>query len=270
MADGRIIKKCISESKTLAILNSDSSRLLYTWLIPHADSSGRYLSDPEIIKGHIVPKIKTMTIYKIKKLLDELAESNLIILYQEKDEHYLQITKFEEHQKLLEREAKSKIPSPINCQIFRFNQIKSELLGALQPNSLELNRIKENRIKEKEKVEPKDSTFPLSQIIIEYFNQKTGQKRSLKSQETQKLINGRISEGRILEDFIKVIDKKFNQWKDDPKMMIYLRPSTLFRPGNFEDYLNEPEIKTEKEKFEEHKKKVAEWAKKKMEEEGET
>jgi uncharacterized phage protein (TIGR02220 family) len=105
----------------------------------------------------------------------------------------------------------------------------------------------------------------LSQKIIEYFNQKTGQKRSLKCQETRKLITGRIAEGRTFEDFQKVIDKKFRSWKDDPKMAIYLRPSTLFRPANFEDYLNEPEIKTEKEKLEEHQKKVEEWAKKKME-----
>jgi hypothetical protein len=114
MAEGRIIKKCISESKKLAELKSDSARLLYTWLIPHLDSSGRYVADPEIIKGHIVPKIKTMTISKIKQILDELADTGLIRLYKSNGEVYLELIKFAEFQKslALDREPKSKLPAP--------------------------------------------------------------------------------------------------------------------------------------------------------------
>jgi len=76
--------------------------------------------------------------------------------------------------------------------------------------------------------------------IIDYFNKTTGQKRSYTCDETNKLINGRLDEGKTLKDFKHVIDTKTVQWLNDSKMRKFIRPSTLFRPGNFEDYLNEP------------------------------
>lgn len=83
--------------------------------------------------------------------------------------------------------------------------------------------------------------------IIDYLNQKTGKRFSPKSKANQKLINGRISEGRTLEDFKHVIDVKCDEWLNDEKMQRYLRPGTLFRPSNFENYLNQqPMTKTKK------------------------
>ena len=52
-------------------------------------------------------------------------------------------------------------------------------------------------------------------------------------------INARISEGHTFEDFKAVIDKKYAQWHNDPKMSSYLRPETLFCSKHFESYLNE-------------------------------
>lgn len=77
------------------------------------------------------------------------------------------------------------------------------------------------------------------EAIISYLNQKANKKFSHKSAANQKLINGRISEGRNIDDFKKVIDVKVNHWLDDPKMNEYLRPSTLFAQKNFENYLNQ-------------------------------
>jgi uncharacterized phage protein (TIGR02220 family) len=75
--------------------------------------------------------------------------------------------------------------------------------------------------------------------IVSYLNEKTGKKFKADSAETKKFINGRLAEGHTVEDFKRVIDIKVEKWRDDPKMSDYLRPSTLFRPGNFEAYLNE-------------------------------
>ena len=52
-----------------------------------------------------------------------------------------------------------------------------------------------------------------------------------------RLINGRISEGHLLEDFIAVIDSKVQEWGKDQKMSKYLQPSTLFAPSHFDEYL---------------------------------
>jgi len=117
-------------------------------------------------------------------------------------------------------------------------------------------QIISNKIKSKEE---KDN---IVEQIISYFNEKTGQKRSSTCDETIRLIKGRLAEGRTIEDFKYVIDIKVAKWKgkswidnrtgkevqgDD-----FLRPSTLFRPGNFEDYLNEqiPSRKDTDEEFE--------------------
>ena len=84
-----------------------------------------------------------------------------------------------------------------------------------------------------------ENNIKLRKQIIDYFNETTNQKRSYNCDETNKMINGRLSEGKTLNDFKHVIDTKTTQWLNDTKMRKYLRPSTLFRPGHFEDYLNE-------------------------------
>lgn len=75
--------------------------------------------------------------------------------------------------------------------------------------------------------------------VIGHLNEKAGKRFSAKSQANRKLINGRMSEGRTLEDFLHVIDVKCEQWLDDPKMSEYLRPATLFSQTNFENYVNQ-------------------------------
>lgn len=99
------------------------------------------------------------------------------------------------------------------------------------------------RDKEEEKKEKKITKTELSELrkkIILYFNETTGQNRKLNVKETNDFINGRLNDGRIFDDFKHVIDTKTAQWKGDSKMQRFIRPSTLFRPGNFEDYLMEP------------------------------
>ena len=80
--------------------------------------------------------------------------------------------------------------------------------------------------------------------IIEYLNNKVNKKFSYKSESNRKLIKARFNEGYKLEDFIKVIDIKSNEWINDEKMKSYLQPSTLFRGSNFDKYLNQelPEL----------------------------
>ena len=55
--------------------------------------------------------------------------------------------------------------------------------------------------------------------------------------ETVRFVAARSSEGHTLEDFKAVIDLKTAQWLNDPKMNGNLRPTTLFRPSNFEAYI---------------------------------
>lgn len=76
------------------------------------------------------------------------------------------------------------------------------------------------------------------QEIIDYLNKATGKRFRSNSRNTQNLISGRIYEGYKVDDFKAVIDNRVAVWGKDPRMQEYLRPKTLFNPGNFENYLN--------------------------------
>lgn len=74
--------------------------------------------------------------------------------------------------------------------------------------------------------------------IIEYLNEKSGKKFSPKTKSTMKHITARIEEGYTVEDFKKVIDTKCKEWMGT-QFEKFLRPDTLFRPTNFESYVNQ-------------------------------
>lgn len=74
--------------------------------------------------------------------------------------------------------------------------------------------------------------------IVEYLNDKIGAHYKPNGKKMKELIRARMNEGYTVEDFKTVIDKKFKSWGNDPKMSLYLRPSTLFGT-RFGEYLNE-------------------------------
>ena len=76
------------------------------------------------------------------------------------------------------------------------------------------------------------------QDIVEYLNLKANTKFRFTSEKTRKLIKARINENFTVEDFKTVIDNKCDEWLNDDKMKIYLRPETLFG-SKFESYLNQ-------------------------------
>lgn len=78
--------------------------------------------------------------------------------------------------------------------------------------------------------------------VLRYLNRLTGQKFSALNPSGQptancKIVIDRIKEGYSKDDFINVIKTQHREWSGDDKMVKYLRPSTLFRKSNFEQYL---------------------------------
>lgn len=74
--------------------------------------------------------------------------------------------------------------------------------------------------------------------IISYLNQALGTKYRAEGKAIREMINGRLSEGYTVEDFKTVISNMAAEWGNDEKMSQYLRPSTLFAPTHFPEYLN--------------------------------
>lgn len=75
--------------------------------------------------------------------------------------------------------------------------------------------------------------------VIGHLNEATQSNFKKSTEAYRKTIRARLNEGYTLDDFKKVIDSRVTIWGDDERMREYLRPQTLFRPSNFEAYLNE-------------------------------
>lgn len=90
--------------------------------------------------------------------------------------------------------------------------------------------------------EKKRKRAELYKNIIDYLNKKIGSSYKYSTKTTQVKINARLNEGYSLDDFIAVIDKKYDEWKDT-EMEQYLCPDTLFGT-KFEKYLNQKKVNT--------------------------
>jgi uncharacterized phage protein (TIGR02220 family) len=86
---------------------------------------------------------------------------------------------------------------------------------------------------------PKEN-IPYDEILSD-LNQKGGYKYR-PGKVVNAFINGRFAEGYTAEDFFHVHTVMIAKWKDDEKMSQYLRPSTLYRPSHFQEYLNTKQI----------------------------
>lgn len=71
--------------------------------------------------------------------------------------------------------------------------------------------------------------------IIQYLAQRTGI-RYRGSKPSLSNICARLREGATLSEAKLVIDYKVEEWSET-EMEKYLRPSTLFRPSHFDEYL---------------------------------
>ncbi|HAO08183.1 MAG TPA: hypothetical protein DCQ50_14635 [Chryseobacterium sp.] len=92
--------------------------------------------------------------------------------------------------------------------------------------------------------------------ILDFLNEVTGSKfRDIKSNTSK--IATLLKQDFTKEQIIEVIQLKVIQWKNNPKMAMYLRPRTLFSNENFENYINEVErIRQNPKLYAEHFKKI--------------
>lgn len=74
------------------------------------------------------------------------------------------------------------------------------------------------------------------ELLVSKINQVAGTAFKASNKETSKLISARLKE-YSLNDLLLVVEHK-TAWLKDDKMKEYYRPSTLFRPTHFENYLN--------------------------------
>ncbi len=104
--------------------------------------------------------------------------------------------------------------------------------------------IKKQSQSSREEEKPNEDT-EIYKRIIDYLNMVCGTDYKHTTKATRESIHARLEDGYTEDDFKTVIDKKFAEWKGT-EWEKYLRPQTLFRPSNFEGYLNQKTVKSSK------------------------
>ena len=122
------------------------------------------------------------------------------------------------------------------CERNKANGLKGGRPNPVKPSGLESPPVKADKDKDKDK----DTIYS---DVISHLNIKTGKSYKSNSNKTKDLITARINDGFLLDDFVKVIDNKSNEWLDT-EYEKFLRPETLFS-NKFEGYLNQRPIKKE-------------------------
>jgi hypothetical protein len=106
----RSIKPAFCTSYDIVCL-SIPCRLHFAMLWTYADDEGRGLDDPDIIKGQLWPKDKSVTPGLIDQWQDELARNGRLVRYRVDGKQIFQIDKFTTHQKP-NRRVESGFPGP--------------------------------------------------------------------------------------------------------------------------------------------------------------
>ncbi len=89
-----------------------------------------------------------------------------------------------------------------------------------------------------EKPDSKKWQTKAAKQLIDYLNQKTG-RHYRHTTSNIRLVTARLDEGYTPNDVARVIERKCDEWLNDPQMSQYLRPSTLFNATKFNDYVGQ-------------------------------
>jgi len=112
IAEGRMIRKSISDSKKFAKL-SPKAAVLYCMLIPHYNPHGKMNGGVGFVKEVICPRIKYLTTRMIPRFLAEISHFTAVKRFQVKGRWWIHAIKFNhKHQKLKsDRLGDDKLPS---------------------------------------------------------------------------------------------------------------------------------------------------------------
>lgn len=83
-----------------------------------------------------------------------------------------------------------------------------------------------------------DKTARYFGVLLAHFNQLTGRNCGY-SEPRFKLLRHWVKQGYDLDDFKRVTEYKYNQWKDDKNMKQYIELDTFWRRVHFEKNLEQ-------------------------------
>lgn len=207
----------------------------YYFIIENEDNLRRVLNQGKLNKEKILREINALkpSFQNFKNYdlnIEEIDRQNFnVINNRELIKEELNNTYIVENEENLTEKEKIKNLSSLSENTPSLLETSKNIETSKEQKPTKQKSLKAEKIKNKEIVEE----------IIAYLNEKANKHFKATNKEAIKFINGRLSEGYTIEDFKKVIDNRCEKWLNDEKMNEYLRPSTLFRPSNFEAYYND-------------------------------
>jgi uncharacterized phage protein (TIGR02220 family) len=220
------------------------ARLFFAGLWCCADRAGRLEDRPQRLKAEILPYDDE----DAEALLEELASKrdpdgrpSFIIRYAVNGRRYIQIIHFLDHQNPHHREAESRIPAPGEPQASpglapgKLEENPGQAQG--KPQSSRADSLIPDSLNPPSCQVADDPVLVQAREVIDHLNEKA-KKGFQYSKASLEHICARLREGYSIEQCKAVIDQKIDDvyFVNNPK---FLNPQTLFRPGNFEKYLNE-------------------------------
>lgn len=150
---------------------------------------------------------------------------------------------YKENSKEIQERRLYPISTPINADINTgINvDVKDNITSINNINTNNKENSSKSNNKENSNKDNKSNKYNFNyKKFFEFFKETTGKKYTA-TNNNKKLINARLNEGATKQDFYLITKHKAIQWKNDDVMNKWLKPSTLFIPKHFEDYLNEAE-----------------------------
>lgn len=84
-----------------------------------------------------------------------------------------------------------------------------------------------------------DRATELAEACCDALNAATGSRYRPDADGTRKLALALAKARRTVDEVERVVADRVAEWKDDPKMVAYLRPATILAAGNFATYLDD-------------------------------
>jgi hypothetical protein len=104
-----MLHKNVSKSDKLGSVSLGAA-LMWTWLLTHVDDNGNYEDDPVLLKAHVLPKRRDVSLDDVQRFVEELVnvrngdDRGLLARYEANGRKYLHFIDFERYQKLVHRD----------------------------------------------------------------------------------------------------------------------------------------------------------------------
>lgn len=241
MARIRTIKPEILEDEKTAGL-SDSAFRLFLAMIFLADDHGNLRTDDRWLGGQVWWARGNPP--RVSECLREVAEADLIVVYQVRDQVYAHIRSWDKHQRIDNR-GKARVPlpsegSPILAEFLRGNSRKS---AGPRPPITEEDHDQSGAPDVAAVLIPVDAAQELAKVAVAEINRLARKKYQADSESVMKLCRALDKQRRTADQVIRVIRSKA-PWIGDPKMGKFFRPATLLAAENFGNYLDDIDAET--------------------------